>query len=202
MDVTRLVQQEADLRAEGTALLAASGLGALLAEAGFVPVGSQVMRTMTWRDLDFERYAEPDFTEFCQLGARLAATGWCTRLQCVDHYRERTHTDEGLYCGLRVASPERTAPAGKDDPTVWKLDLWTAREPEFEPGLTLRRRWLGLLDEPSRVEILAIKEAVCRRPEYRHTLLSVHIYEAVLERGLRGVEEFLRWWQAEKAPRE
>ena len=41
--------------AAAAAMLATSGIGAILHEAGYVPVGSQVMRTMTWGDLDFER---------------------------------------------------------------------------------------------------------------------------------------------------
>ena len=34
------------------------GLGQIIREEGFHPVGSYVMKTMTWRDLDFERYDE------------------------------------------------------------------------------------------------------------------------------------------------
>jgi hypothetical protein len=32
-------------------------------------------------------------------------------------------------------------------------------------------------------------------PEYRKTLLSIHIYEAVLQEGVRGVEAFMEWWR-------
>ena len=52
------------------------------------------------------------------------------------------------------------------------------------------------LTEEARVHILAIKEAVCGLPEYRRELLSVHIYEAVLDRGVRGIEQFKDWWRA------
>lgn len=42
--------------------LAESGVGDVLNEAGYVPVGSYAMHTMTWRDLDFERPEEtPDW---------------------------------------------------------------------------------------------------------------------------------------------
>jgi hypothetical protein len=40
-----------------------------------------------------------------------------------------------------------------------------------------------------------IKEAVCDLPEYRNILLSVHIYEAVLEHGVRSIDKFWEWWK-------
>ena len=189
----RLFALDESLRAEGREVLERSGIGAIIREAGYVPVGSQVMRTMTWRDLDFERYLpEPDWEENWQVGTRLAATGWCVRLNCVDVYREQAG-HKGLYWGLRVADPARTEAAPKNRPTVWKMDLWTAREEEFE--LAARARRDALLTDETRRTILEIKEAVCRAPEYRSTLLSVHIYEAVLERGITGLAEFRRWWE-------
>ena len=58
-DSDRLFALDEALRAEGQAVLEASGLGALIDEYGFLPVGSQAMHTMTWRDLDFERIQDP-----------------------------------------------------------------------------------------------------------------------------------------------
>ena len=52
------------------------------------------------------------------------------------------------------------------------------------------------MTEDRRLEILAVKEAVCLLPEYRKSLLSVHIYEAVLEKQIRGIDAFLEWWQS------
>jgi hypothetical protein len=78
---------------------------------------------------------------------------------------------------------------------VWKLDLWTARPEEFAPALPKRETWASLMTEDARSHILAIKEAVCDEPEYRKSLLSVHIYEAVLEHGIRELEEFRDWWK-------
>lgn len=190
-EANRLFALDEALRAEAAQMLSDSGLGAILADCGYAPVGSQVTRTMVWRDLDFERYREPDWDEHWQVGTLLARTGWCTRLQCTNVYREQFGRDFGLYWGVMVAPPDRTTPAPKGDPTVWKLDIWTARECEFDHDP--RRRWESLMTEEARAAILGIKEAVCRSPEYRKTLLSVHIYEAVLEHGVRGIEEFEEW---------
>jgi len=51
------------------------------------------------------------------------------------------------------------------------------------------------MTEKARLDILVIKEAVHTHPEYRKTLLSVHIYEAVLEHGVSGIEVFRDWWR-------
>jgi len=183
------------LRAEGERVLGESGIGAIIEEAGYVPVGSQVMRTMTWRDLDFELPEEPhDWNAHWAIGSRLASTGWCVRLSCVNAYRE-TPQDPGLYWGLRVADPKRSEPAPKGHPSVWKLDLWRIRPADFEHNKRQCERWLSLMTEQARANIIAIKQALCYEPEYRRTVLSVHIYEAVLEHGVQDLAAFRKWWE-------
>lgn len=204
-EAERLFALDEALHREADEMLAASGIGAILQDCGFVPVGSYAMRTMTWRDLDFERGMEPDWAEFWGVCTRFAATGWCTRLQCVDVYREGWW-DYRLYCGLRVAPPHCAEATPGDDLStwksdVWKLDVWTARAEEFERQAGAHRRtWQGLLTDETRSHVLALKEAVCQSSEYRKTLLSVHIYEAVLEHGIRDEAAFRRWWQSHHAP--
>jgi hypothetical protein len=52
------------------------------------------------------------------------------------------------------------------------------------------------LTDDTRYHILAIKEAVCALPEYRREILAFHICEAVLDCGVRGIEEFEAWRRA------
>ncbi|HUT74560.1 MAG TPA: hypothetical protein VM221_06975 [Armatimonadota bacterium] len=88
-DAPRLFALDGTLRAEADQMLAASGIGAILAECGYQPVGSYVMHTMTWRDLDFEcPEDQPQPGVKWDLGTRLAATGWCLRLQFEDFYHQ------------------------------------------------------------------------------------------------------------------
>ena len=189
LDASRLFAAEASLRAEADAMLAASGIGAILAGAGYTAVGSYAMRTMTRRDLDFERAEEPDWARHWEVGTQLAGTGWCVRLRCSDVYREGFF-DYGLYWEVRVVDPARRGLAKPDDPSVWNLDLWTARAQEFAPTRTLRAAWMSAMTEDARSCILALKEALCREPKYGRSLAAMHIYEAVLGRGRRttGVE--------------
>ena len=192
---TRLNELDSSLRREADEFLVGSGLGPIIAEAGFESVGSYVMRTMTWRDLDFERMVDsPNWMDHWTLGQAIAVTGWVWRLSCVDAYRDQINPgDFGYYWGIRASDPSGGP--------IWKLDLWTARPQEFAPALERRATWEALMTEESRLNILAIKEAVCSRPEYRKSLLSVHVYEAVLQCQIKGVDAFLEWWQSAHAQR-
>jgi hypothetical protein len=195
-DAERLFALDAALRAEADEVLARSRIGAILEEARYEVVGSYVMRTMTWRDLDFERYEEPDWERHWEVGARLARTGWFWRLNCVNSYREGGNDrPQGLYWGLRLSDPSEADPASNPSAIVWKLDLWTGRIEEFASAMPKRQLWASLMTDEKRSHILAIKEAVWQEPEYRRSMLSVHVYEAVLEEDVRGVEEFREWWR-------
>ncbi len=184
----RLFALDAGLRTEADKFLQESGLGKIIREEGFHPVGSYVMKTMTWRDLDFERYDEsPGWQEHWQLGTKLAKLKWVWRLAAINVYQDPRSKDEGLYWGLRASRP------GEKD--YWKLDIWTARKEEFERNAPKRPLWERQLDDDTRYEILVIKESVCMLPEYKDSLLSIDIYEAVLENGIKGVNEFWEWWK-------
>jgi hypothetical protein len=184
----RLFALDAGLRAEADRVLKESELGEIIKEEGFKPVGSYVMKTMTWRDLDFERCDEnPDWRKHWELGTRFAKLKWVWRLAAINAYDDPRTPDEGHYWGLRASRP--------GEKNFWKFDLWTARREEFERGAPKRPLWESRLNDATRYDILVIKEAVCMLPEYSDSHLSVHIYEAVLENGLRGVDEFWEWWR-------
>ena len=188
-DRARLFKLDEALRAEGEHILKQSGVGTILQEYDFTPVGSYVMKTMTWRDLDFERYDEnPDWQWHWELGWKLAQCDWVWGLSCIDAWRDpRNLKDTGYYWGLRL-----TPPGGRE---IWKLDLWTAPREEFERSAPNRDLWNSRLTEDTRYHILAVKEKLWDLPEYRKNLLSVHIYEAVLENGIRDLDGFWDWWK-------
>ena len=177
-------------------MLADSGIGEILEEARYVPVGSYAMHTMTWRDLDFERAEEgPDWERHWQIGTRLAMTGWCLRLNCVNGHRV-TGDNGSLYWGLRIVDPARRDPIELQDKNIWKLDLHSMSPQYATRNARRQERRISLMSEEARAAILAIKEAVCYEPEYRRTMLSIHIYEAVLEHGIRDIGQFRSWWDA------
>jgi hypothetical protein len=184
----RLFSLDASFRAEADKFLKESGLGKIIREEGFHPVGSYVMKTMTWRDMDFERYDEsPDWQEHWELGTKFAELKWVWRLAAINGYQDPRTTDVGLYWGLRAGPP--------GEKNYWKLDLWTARREEFERSAPKRPLWESRLNDDTRYNILVIKEAICMLPEYLDSHLSTHIYEAVLENGVHTLDEFWKWWK-------
>ena len=185
----RLFALDAGLRAEADVMLDQSGLGSIIREEGFKAVGSYAMQTMTWRNLDFERTDDhPDIKPHWELGARFAQNGWVWGLRYIDASRDpRTPGDEGFYWRI-----EATNPRGGE---IWTVDLWTARQEVFERGAPNRPLWESRLTEDTRYHILVIKEALCKLPEYGKSIHSWHIYEAVLEHGIRSIDEFWGWWK-------
>ncbi len=186
---SELFAQDAALRSEADAMLAQTGLGSMIAEAGYHAVGSYVMRTMVWRDLDFERETDnPTWDEHWKFGQRLAQTGLIWKFSGVDAYRDRRSPgNRGFYWGVQFDYPA--------DGPIWKMDLWSARHGEFQ-SLPRRELWMSRMTEELRGCILDIKKAIWAHPDYRKTLLSVHVYEAVLEEGVKDIDSFWTWWKS------
>jgi hypothetical protein len=185
-----LFQLDRSIRLEADLMLKETGLGKIISEAGYQPVGSYVMHTMTWRDLDFERTEEsPDWQNHLEFGKRLMQIDWFWEFDCMNTFITSyfPNLPQGFYWGLRGEYP-------KGGPT-WKFDLWAAREEEFERGLPRMAGWMSKLTDETRFYILAIKDALCNTIEYRRTIHSVDIYEAVLDCNIYTLEEFREWWQ-------
>lgn len=144
---------------------------------------------MTWRDLDFERISsDPSWNQHWEFGALLAQNPWVWDFRCLDAYRSPLYPeDEGYYWGIKVTDFRNG--------NSWKIDLWTARAEEFHRAAPCRSFWNSILNDENRFRILAIKEAVCGLPEYGSSMLSVHIYKAVLENNVSNLEDFLDWWR-------
>jgi hypothetical protein len=67
-----LFYQDISLHIEADLMIKETGLGKIIGEAGYKPVGSYVMNTMTWRDLDFERIDKaPDWQSHLEFGKKL-----------------------------------------------------------------------------------------------------------------------------------
>lgn len=185
-----LFAQDRNLHLEADKMMKETKLGEIIREAGYQTVGSYAMNTMTCRDLDFERSQDPpDWNDHWELGNKFARLGFIWKFSCVDSYHDRRQPvpDNGLYWGLQFDYHK--------DGLIWKIDLWTARQSEWAPILPRRLLWMNKLTEDARFHILAIKNAVWDSLDYRKTLLSVHIYEAVLDYNIKGLEEFQTWWQ-------
>jgi len=142
-----------------------------------IPIGSAVSGLMVWRDLDFGVDApglQPTraWSVLAQLAARADSLHYAN--ETGDRVGE-TAPYERLYLVLRLSG--------------WKLDLslWTAGAPpivEEHP-----RRLREGLDLETRLVVLRLKDAWCGDPLYPETISAWEIYDAVLEHGVRTLEE-------------
>ena len=91
---------------------------------------------------------------------------------------------KGLYWGLKLGDERKDA---------WKIDLWFLDLPEYEQHQNYSARMRARLTAETRAAILEIKQAFWQGPEYRDTITSGMIYRAVLDDGVKGIEDFERW---------
>jgi hypothetical protein len=135
-------------------------------------------------DLDLEVYCpelriEHGFQVLaeCALNPRVTAAQFLNAL---------SSPDKALYWQLRYRT---------DDGTEWKIDMWSAPDDYDLPrGEDFVQPMKESLTEKTRRAILALKEA---RAEGRlPTFLSVDLYRAVLDGGVRTLDEMQEWLQS------
>jgi hypothetical protein len=151
-------------------------------------VGSAALGLMVWRDLDFTVVCRTlDVDAVVAVGARLATH---PRIRQVVFRNDtgKWNTDpaypDGLYLGLSYRSP-----AGND----WKSDIWFVDQPERQPDLSHVSSMPSQLTDEIRAAILRIKSAWASRPEYGKGVLSFDIYTAVIDGGVRTLDDFAAW---------
>jgi hypothetical protein len=184
-----LSRQQTDLQAEARAVEADLRLDELLTPVGQVNrVGSAALGLMVRRDLDLTVVCTRLALEpVAAVGARLAAH---PRVHTVTfrndsrQWKTNPNYPDGLYLGVGYRSP------ANDD---WTLDIWFVDEPERQPDLAHMRSIPAKLTPEARATILRVKSAWAARPEYGKTVRGVDIYTAVLEDGVRTLEEFDAW---------
>jgi hypothetical protein len=174
-----------ELRAEAGELLA-GGLQAILGQYGRVHVsGSYRLQLMTWRDLDI--YLEcPSMSESqCfALGGEVCGLLRPRKMFFTDNRDGHDNSvPRGMYWGIRV---------GELGSGGWKVDLWIV-QPETCAGLVdFAERIASRLTPALRGRILAIKSVICHHPEYRKSITSSMIYEAVLDGRVITARDFLK----------
>lgn len=174
------------LRMEADALLARTGVIPILQEFGQPHVsGSYSLQLMTWRDLDiYLEMSVLDAVRFLELGRRLGEALLPRKLSFTDHLNfPTTEAVSGLYWGVQTDVPARGG---------WKIDLWAVSPTVCAERLAHCEAIRSRLTAPARLAILSIKDEVCRLPEYRKTITSQHVYDAVLEGGARSLADFRR----------
>lgn len=188
-DADLLARQDA-LQADVGAVLADLDLVRLLEAVGRpVIVGSVALGLMVWRDVDFNVMCDDLDPDRIFAAVRpLAAHPGVSRLRFANEHGPLNATwsesDGGFYWGVHFFT------GGTLAGNRWKIDLWFLPESETRPEFALIERCARELTPETRLAILRIKDEWHDHPAYRKTVLSVHIYDAVLDHGVRTPAEF------------
>lgn len=170
MDDDALLARQADLQREAEAFVRELGLIEPLGRAGrVVQLGSTVTGLMVWRDVDFGVDA-PGLTAAAAWETMHPILGRCSSLHYENDQEERRH-----YFVMRIEG--------------WKVDvsLWLVGMP---PGVeTFQYELPARLTEDSRLAILRLEDDWHRRPQYPEVVSAWEIYDAVLNDGVRTLEE-------------
>lgn len=186
MDDDILERRQAALQAEGAQVLARLDLLAVLSRIGLpVIVGSFALGLMVWRDIDIEVYCdEISAGKVFDTMRPIVGVPGVYRLTFHDWSGPRADPSvpSGYYWGVRY----------EESPIEeWKFDIWlVSQETTRRTGRELVETLPAELTPETRCAILQLKTTWYALPTYRHQVLSVDIYDAVLRHGVRTPDEF------------
>jgi len=181
-----LLQRQDMLQKEAQAVVEELGIVAVLSSVGTVRVlGSSVLGLMTWRDIDIA-VSSPGITSKQAYEA-------VQPLLTHPHVKQGRYLNESeFYNPTGLLHDERyffMVYYDRQSESDWKIDIsfWLAPgihpEPIYE---TVKQQ----LTPETRLAILRIKDVWYKLPFYRQEVSSVDIYDAVLQQGVRTLDEF------------
>jgi len=185
-----LIEQENQLRKEADVILYDKQIESILAKYGKVQVqGSYYLQLMTWRDLDF--YVQNDemsINDCFDLAKELAVALNPIKLSYKNNLLQSVKNEpDGIYFGIKTKIV---------DEFVWKLDIWILDTKQFNEKFGVCEHILPLLTPENRKIILKIKNELCHHPDYRDSITSFDIYNAVLKESVKDINQF---WLYQKA---
>lgn len=181
-----LIAKAESLQREAKELLK-SGLLVAFEDAYSVEVVGSVktgLMTMARRDIDISCCLVPLRPErMLEIGQRIALRFDVARLTYINPSVLPWHDyKKGLFCGVRI----RVYPE-----TIWNVDIWAYERQDYEAAIAAHEQLAQKLALSDYITILRIKSA---REEQ-----SSLIYDAVLNCGVKSVEEFAAYLDARKA---
>jgi hypothetical protein len=151
--------------------------------------GSFVSGLMVWRELDIMFLGGPELSPGGVVAAmgRLVLLPGIVRFDYADERGPRSPTgerrDERYHVATTYARPSGT----------WRLDLTFWLHDAHENVTAWHKQLRDSLTPEERTAILHIKNVWHRRPEYPDTVSGFEVYTAVLQHGVRSLEQFEDW---------
>lgn len=197
---TALLARQAALQASAANVLSSLGLVRVLAPLGQpMVVGSVMTGLMVWPDIDLNVLCpEPDPVRIWTAIRPLVSHPWVKKLRWTNERGASNRTgqpqDDGYYLGIHAHTE------GTNAGEQWNLDCWFLPSDAPRPEIELMNRLQRDLTEETLLAILWIKDVWHRLPAYRDTVISVDIYEAVLDHDVRTPDAFAQWLKVWRGP--
>ncbi len=188
-DVDQLLQRQTLLQNEAQSIVKELDLVRLLSNAGVARVhGSSVLGLMTWRDIDISVSSPHLSIEHVYEVMTPLLTH--SRIKQVRYFNESgSFNSTGLPHDERYFFMVLYDNGAESD---WKIDIsfWLAEGVRSEPIHDMIEQELT---PETRLAILRIKDVWWKQPSYGQEVSSVDIYDAVLQHGIRTLNEFDRY---------
>lgn len=190
MDDADLLARQDTLQAQAEALLADLDLAKLTADIGPVSLaGSYVSGLMSWPEVDVMVHVGPRFSpqSVLRLLRRIIERPGVVGFDYRDERGARSPTGTTRDERYQVAiAAERSGQAWQVDLTLWLNDP--------HPNITEWHETLrDTITAEQRVAILRIKDEWHRRGAYPNPVGGVQVYAAVLDDGVRTLDQFAAW---------
>lgn len=192
-DLTKL---QDELQAEAQQLIEKLGLIKLLSKYGAPTiVGSTALGLLVWRDLDIEVAVDKFSREYISEIAAILINSQTYRVDItfIDNLdKHNPYNPIGLYLGMKYFDSTPTKVEENNIDKTWKIDIWFLT-PDNLQGKATTENLKNQLTNDNRKYILEIKNIVTHNPLYRKEIRSMDIYTAVLEKGVRNIDEFSQY---------
>jgi len=174
------------LKKEADMLLLKTEVLNLLSEYGGVQLtGSYKYNLMTWPDIDICLEIKSLKREMVfEIGQRLSAIPNVGTMYFRDEFVLRTAGNPlAMFWCVEIF----------EGPTKWKIDVLISNPEEVKRVISIGENIFRNLNEENRRTILEIKSQLSSSPDYRIKFRSTDIYDAVLQHGVKNLEEWNEW---------
>ncbi len=150
-------------------------------------VGSMSTGLMTWKDIDIDIVQEINEEKYWEVVKKIFHTPDYKRTFVIDF---RKSVNPNTPKGLHICITEYVLKKGE---TPWKIDIWFVNRDRNEETFT---EWMkDKITEENKPIILSLKKEVKKYPKYGKEIFSVDIYKAIIDGGVKTLEEFKEYLQ-------
>lgn len=183
MSVEDYLQKQNSLQLQAEEILSDLNLINFLSKFGKPTiVGSYALSLMSRPDIDIVVVSQMKIQDYLETVTYLFPKQNIYSLSLQD-FRKSIYPDrpQGLYCGISFLVKPKT---------FWKIDIW------FLPvakALDLVNSVKSRLTDENRLTILKIKNEMREKTKHGKEVSGMDVYKAVLDNGVRDLEEFRRY---------